>query len=205
MTCGVVNHYRNSGISMPGFFLKPIAVGTQRIFFPKPFIIILATLSFYYASGQTRNDLQDNNAKGYNNKSGAYRVLLYLPLDTLATSDSGSVAYKGGSLYFKNQYYWIKLVSGAEVVPQDVRQEILASNLYDTVLSNGMLTNYYRTNLPQFIGKRLRITNQGVQYVHNNDDPNLDLWFRFNDANGDLMVFHGWVGTGGEYLIISGY
>lgn len=56
---------------------------------------------------QTRSQLQLNNAPGYNYQSGAYRKLFYVPEDTLATADSGAIAYKGGVLWLKNNTHWV--------------------------------------------------------------------------------------------------
>jgi hypothetical protein len=59
------------------------------------------------STAQTRNQLQQNNAIGYNNLSGAYRKLFYIPEDTLATADSGAIAFKGGILWLKRNPHWV--------------------------------------------------------------------------------------------------
>jgi hypothetical protein len=60
-----------------------------------------------FTKAQTRNQLQLNNAPGYNNQSGGYRRLFYVPEDTLATADSGAIAFKGGILWLKRNPYWV--------------------------------------------------------------------------------------------------
>lgn len=71
------------------------------------------------SKAQTRNQLQNNNAPGYNYQSGAYRKLFYVPLDTLATADSGAIAFKGGLLWVKQDPYWA-LSSGVNFAIADL-------------------------------------------------------------------------------------
>jgi hypothetical protein len=78
--------------------------------FSAPTLLCLLMITFarpMSGNAQTRNQLQQNNAPGYNYQSGAYRKLFYVPEDTLATADSGAIAFKGGVLWLKNSTHWV--------------------------------------------------------------------------------------------------
>jgi hypothetical protein len=78
--------------------------------FSAPALLCLLVILFALPTStksQTRNQLQLNNAPGYNYQSGAFRRLFYVPEDTLATADSGAIAFKGGILWLKNNTHWV--------------------------------------------------------------------------------------------------
>lgn len=69
----------------------------------------LGVLFFFLSFAQnnpSRNQLQQNNAVGYSYKSGEFRIMLYIPQDTLATQDSGAIAYLNEKFYIKQQEHW---------------------------------------------------------------------------------------------------
>lgn len=88
------------------------------------------------STAQTRNQLQQNNAIGYNNQSGAYRKLFYIPEDTLATADSGAIAFKGGILWLKRNPYWVPS-AGVNFAIADL-------------ILNGPRNHYFGTNSMRF-------------------------------------------------------
>jgi hypothetical protein len=71
-------------------------------------MFVVAALFFSLsASAQKRNQLQQVNAYGYTYKAGEYRIVFYLPLDSLHGADSGAIAYKDGKLYLsKDTLHW---------------------------------------------------------------------------------------------------
>lgn len=69
--------------------------------------LFFTTLTASAQSGPTRAQLQDINALGYDYMSGGYRKLLYIPIDTFATADSGSIAFKNGIFWLKKPAQWI--------------------------------------------------------------------------------------------------
>lgn len=70
-------------------------------------IIAVAALFFSLtASSQTRDNIQRINTP-YSWIGGEFRKLLYVPLDTASTADSGCVAYVGGRFYLKKSAKWI--------------------------------------------------------------------------------------------------
>jgi hypothetical protein len=71
-------------------------------------IIAVAALLFSFsATAQKRSNLQQINATGYTYKAGEYRVILYLPLDSMHSADSGAIAYKNGKLWIaKDTLHW---------------------------------------------------------------------------------------------------
>lgn len=71
------------------------------------YLVAAVLLLNFAAQSQTRAQLQANNAYGYNYINGAYRGIFYIPLDTLATADSGAIAYKVGSLHLKTGSKWL--------------------------------------------------------------------------------------------------
>jgi hypothetical protein len=71
-------------------------------------IVAVAALFFSLsASAQKRNQLQQVNAYGYTYKAGEYRIVFYLPPDTLHGADYGAIAYKDGKLWIsKDTLTW---------------------------------------------------------------------------------------------------
>lgn len=71
-------------------------------------VMIVAAIFFTLsASAQKRNQLQQVNAYGYTYKAGEYRILFYLPIDSLHGADSGAIAYKQGKLWIsKDTLHW---------------------------------------------------------------------------------------------------
>jgi hypothetical protein len=70
-------------------------------------IAVAALFLSFTANAQKRNQLQQINATGYTYKAGEYRIVFYLPLDTLHGADSGAIAYKQGKLWIsKDTLTW---------------------------------------------------------------------------------------------------
>lgn len=59
-----------------------------------------------FAQAPSRNGLNTVNTLGNNNRNGAYRNVLYIPQDTVSTSDSGAIAFLNSVLYQKNTDFW---------------------------------------------------------------------------------------------------
>lgn len=74
------------------------------------FLIVAALFLSNNITAQTapsRDGLNTVNTIGNNNRNGAYRGVLYIPMDTIATADSGAVAFLNSTLYQKNSDYWV--------------------------------------------------------------------------------------------------
>lgn len=72
----------------------------------KYFALLLLLVVGTVAQSQTRDQLIRVNTIGNNNVNGAFRGVLFIPLDTLSTADSGAVGYKNGALYVKTLTVW---------------------------------------------------------------------------------------------------
>lgn len=83
-------------------------------------LLLLILFSWVYVSysqtAPTRAQLTPNNANGYDFRSIGARTILYLPQDTLSTSDSGAIACIGRQLWLKGVPYWEKIAKiGANI------------------------------------------------------------------------------------------
>lgn len=78
-----------------------------------------------FAQAPSRNGLNTVNTLGNNNRNGSYRNVLYIPQDTVSTSDSGAIAFLNSVLYQKNTDFWkpvgkaVQLTDSSFVVGSD--------------------------------------------------------------------------------------
>src|SRR5688500_10232994 len=88
----------------------PLGPKQRKAFQGKSWQLIIAVAALFFtlsASAQKRSQLQQVNAYGYTYKAGEYRILFYLPLDSLHGADSGAIAYKQGKLWIsKDTLHW---------------------------------------------------------------------------------------------------
>jgi hypothetical protein len=68
--------------------------------------LITVLITGLNSQAQVRDQLIRLNTIGNNNNNGAFRGVLFIPLDTLSTADSGAIAYKAGALYVKTLTVW---------------------------------------------------------------------------------------------------
>lgn len=84
----------------------------------KYLLSLVAFISYLQVSAQTgptRSQLQQNNATGYNNQSGAYRKLFYIPIGRQNTTDSGAIAFENNTLLLKHDTGWVQVGGGKKI------------------------------------------------------------------------------------------
>lgn len=167
--------------------------------FSAPTLLCLLMISLAHpisVKAQTRNQLQENNAPGYNYKSGGFRRLFYLPEDTLATADSGAIAFKSGILWLKRNPWWVPILSFVKA-PDDFSYVTANVDCVDTsfVGPSGTFNKYERKMLPQFIGYRIRAYGPAFQPLLTSDNGIDRTFYSWNINTGELKIF--WVDWGG--------
>src|SRR5581483_9452719 len=146
------------------------------------------------SKAQTRNQLQRNVAPGYNYQSCAFRKLFYLPEDTLATADSGAIAFKGGTLWLKRNPWWTPIFSFVKF-PDDIAWSTTDTDCVDTSFvspAGSTFTRYERKMLPQFIGLRIRAWGPALWPLLPYDNGIDGTYYSWNPDTGELKIF--WTG-----------
>lgn len=88
-------------------FLGPKQRPAFRDNYLAAFVVMALLLCSVTANAQTRDQLQQINASGYLYKTIGVRTILYLPEDSVSTTDSGAIAYNNRTVLIKRDDKWI--------------------------------------------------------------------------------------------------